>query len=51
VDLQVMDEYEHFLTSNDLQIIHREILSKNCAKTWDLCLDIISDKAFWHVTN
>jgi len=47
VQLHVMDEYEHFLTSNKLQIIHREILNKNCAKTWDLCLDIIDDKRFW----
>jgi hypothetical protein len=30
-----------------LQVIHREILDKHCVKTWDLCLDIISDKAFW----
>ena len=47
VELQVMDDYEHFLTSNGLQVVHRDILNKNCAKTWDLCLDIISDKAFW----
>jgi len=47
VELQIMDDYEHFLTSNGLQITHREILNKNCAKTWDLCLDIIKDKAFW----
>ena len=47
VELQIMDDYEHFLTSNGLQIMHREILNKNCAKTWDLCLEIIKDKAFW----
>jgi tocopherol O-methyltransferase len=47
VELQIMDDYEHFLTSNDLQIRHREILNRNCAKTWDLCLDIIKDKGFW----
>ncbi|HXM94278.1 MAG TPA: class I SAM-dependent methyltransferase [Candidatus Dormibacteraeota bacterium] len=47
VELQIMDDYEHSLTSNGLQITHREILNKNCAKTWDLCLDIISDKALW----
>jgi tocopherol O-methyltransferase len=47
VELQIMDDYEHFLASNGLQIMHRDILNKNCAKTWDLCLDIISDKAFW----
>jgi tocopherol O-methyltransferase len=49
VELQTMDDYEHFLTSSDLQIVHREILNKNCAKTWDLALDIIRDKAFWEL--
>jgi tocopherol O-methyltransferase len=47
VELQIMDEYERLLTSNGLQIVHREILNRNCAKTWDLCLSIIKDKAFW----
>ena len=47
VKLQIMDEYEHHLTSNGLRIVHREILNKNCAKTWDLCLDIIKGKSFW----
>lgn len=47
VELQIMDEYEHHLTSNGLRIVHREILNKNCAKTWDLCLDIIKGKSFW----
>jgi cyclopropane fatty-acyl-phospholipid synthase-like methyltransferase len=49
VELQVMDDYEHFLTSSGLQIMHRDILNKNCAKTWDLCLDIINNKAFWEL--
>ncbi|MFI5056750.1 MAG: SAM-dependent methyltransferase [Candidatus Acidiferrales bacterium] len=47
VELQTMDDYEQFLLSNGLQIMHREVLNKNCAKTWDLCLDIIKDKSFW----
>ncbi len=49
VKLQIMDDYEHFLNSAGLRIMHREILNKNCAKTWDLCLDIISNKAFWEL--
>src|SRR5713226_5133042 len=49
VELQVMDDYEHFLTSNGLQIVHRDILNKNCAKTWDLRLDIINNKSFWEL--
>ena len=47
VELQIMDEYEQQLASNGLRIAHREILNKNCAKTWDLGLDIIKDRAFW----
>jgi tocopherol O-methyltransferase len=47
VELQVMDDYEQFLISNGLQIMRREVLNKNCAQTWDLCLDIIKDKSFW----
>jgi len=49
VKLQIMDDYEHFLNSAGLRIMHREILNKNCAKTWDLCLDIISNNAFWEL--
>jgi hypothetical protein len=47
VELQTMEDYEQFFNSNGLQIMHREVLSKNCAKTWDLSLDIIKDKSFW----
>jgi hypothetical protein len=47
VELQTMSEYEKYLTANGLQITCREILNENCAKTWDLCLDIIKDKNFW----
>ncbi len=47
VELQVMDDYQQFLISNGLQIMHREVLNKNCAKTWDLCLDIVKNRSLW----
>jgi tocopherol O-methyltransferase len=47
VELQVMDDYEQLLIANGLRIQRREVLNQNCAKTWDLCLDIIKDKGFW----
>jgi cyclopropane fatty-acyl-phospholipid synthase-like methyltransferase len=47
VELQVMDDYEELLVSNGLRILRREVLNENCAKTWDLGLEIIKDKAFW----
>jgi len=47
VELQTMQHYEQLLISNGLQIIHREILNRNCEKTWDLGLEIIKNKHFW----
>src|SRR5882762_9169493 len=47
VELQTMDDYNHYFRSNGLQITHRENLNKYCAKTWDLTLEIIKDKSFW----
>lgn len=47
VNLHIMDDYARFLTSNGLQVVHREILNENTAKSWDIGLDIIRDKAFW----
>ena len=47
VKLQVMDDYEDFLVSSGLLIMHRQVLTEDCAKTWGLCLDIIKNKSFW----
>jgi tocopherol O-methyltransferase len=47
VELQTMEDYEQLLSSNGLQIIQREVLNRNCAKTWDLGLEIIGDRSFW----
>lgn len=47
VELQTMDDYAGYLDTSGLQIVCRQVLTPNCAKTWDLCLDIIKDKSFW----
>jgi tocopherol O-methyltransferase len=47
VELDTMDDYAALLESNGLKVVHREIMSEHCAKTWDLCLDIIRRKEFW----
>jgi tocopherol O-methyltransferase len=47
VELQTMDDYQQLLTANGLQITHREILNEHCAKTWDLCIEIVNNKSFW----
>jgi hypothetical protein len=47
--LQTMDDYELLLAANNLKIAHREVLNKNCAKTWDVCIDILRDKELWKI--
>jgi tocopherol O-methyltransferase len=47
VELRGMNDYDDFLVSSGLQVVHRQDLTMNCAKSWDIGLDIITDKAFW----
>jgi tocopherol O-methyltransferase len=47
VSLDTIDDYAALLEANGLKVVYREILNDRCAKTWDLCLDIIQKKEFW----
>lgn len=49
VGLHTMDDYAGYLEAAGLRIVRRERLTEQCAKTWDLCLDIIKDRRFWAV--
>src|SRR2546425_13123725 len=44
-----MQEYAGFVKSNCMRVIYSEILNKNCAKTWDLGLDLLKNKRLWQV--
>jgi cyclopropane fatty-acyl-phospholipid synthase-like methyltransferase len=47
VELHTMNDYSNFLVSSGLHVIHRQDLTVNCAKSWDLGSEIIKDKALW----
>ena len=47
VELQTMEDYARYMAAAGLNVVRREVLNKNCAKTWDFCLDIIKDKSLW----
>jgi tocopherol O-methyltransferase len=47
VELRTMNDYADFLASSGLRTVHRQVLTPNCSKTWDLCLDIIKEKSLW----
>jgi tocopherol O-methyltransferase len=47
VELQTMEDYAGYMTAAGLEVVRSDVLNKNCAKTWDFCLDIIKDRALW----
>jgi tocopherol O-methyltransferase len=47
VRLEEVGQYEEFLRSNGMEILRREELTSHCARTWDVCLEIIGHSAFW----
>jgi tocopherol O-methyltransferase len=47
VELRGMNAYGEFLEASGLEVVHREDMTLKCAKSWDIALDIIKDKAFW----
>src|SRR5262249_33254553 len=47
IELETMDDYESYLVENGLEIIHKQDLTRQCAKSWDIALNIIRDKSFW----
>ena len=47
VELHTMREYEEWMRANGLNLAAQEILNAKCAKTWDVCLEIIKEKEFW----
>src|SRR5262249_24919321 len=47
IELDTMDDYQSYLVENGLEIIHREDITRHCAKSWDIALNIIRDKSFW----
>lgn len=49
VELDTMQDYAALLESHGLRVTHTEVMNSHCAKTWDLCLEIIGKKALWEL--
>lgn len=47
VELNRMNDYNDFLVSSGLHVVHQQDLTLNCAKSWDIGLDIIERKMIW----
>jgi tocopherol O-methyltransferase len=49
IELRTMGAYVKWMRAHDLNVVAREILNAQCAKTWDISLDIIKKKEFWRL--
>jgi tocopherol O-methyltransferase len=47
IELETMDDYESYLVASGLEIVQSEDLTRQCAKSWDIGLDMIRDKSLW----
>jgi tocopherol O-methyltransferase len=45
--LETIEEYRTLLRTSGLELQATEILNERCAKTWDVCLNIIKDRRVW----
>lgn len=49
IEMHTVEHYEKLMRENGLQVVQTEVLNKQCAKTWDLSVDIIKNKEFWKI--
>jgi tocopherol O-methyltransferase len=49
VELQTMTDYTHMIRAGGLDSVHRHDLSARCAKTWDVSITLIKQKALWQL--
>ena len=51
VNLPSLAEYKSHFVSNNLTLRYYEDISSNVAHTWDVCLDILRDRALWRLAS
>jgi tocopherol O-methyltransferase len=49
VELRTMEKYAEVINASGLTVVKTEVLNKNCAKSWDITLDITRKKEFWKI--
>lgn len=49
VALPDMAEYQSYISGNNLRLLHYEDISARVARTWDICLGMMREKAVWQL--
>jgi len=49
VELDTMADYTELIRASGLEIVATSDLSASCARTWDICLDLIKNRSLWQL--
>lgn len=49
IEMHTVEHYESLMRENGLLVVKTEVLNEQCAKTWDISVDIIKNKEFWKI--
>lgn len=49
IEMHTVEHYENLMRENGLLVVKTEVLNEQCAKTWDISVDIIKNKEFWKI--
>lgn len=49
IEMHTVEHYQKLMCENGLQVEKEEVLNRECAKTWDLSVEIIKNKEFWKI--
>jgi tocopherol O-methyltransferase len=45
--LDTMQDYERLIDANGFEITHSEVMNENSARSWDIGLEVVKNKALW----
>jgi tocopherol O-methyltransferase len=51
VELKTVNEYVEMVEAAGLEVTHTSDLSTRCSRTWDICLDLIANRALWRLAS
>lgn len=49
VELATMDDYREVIQTSGLHVVQANDLSKHCAKTWDVTVELIKTQSLWQI--
>jgi tocopherol O-methyltransferase len=51
VELKTINDYIEMVGAAGLEVTHMSDLSERCSRTWDICVDLIANRALWRLAS